>query len=133
MTQNKPVPFVGRVIYAFQADLQGELALDVGELVLVLCTLRFEGRTARVDHVDIFFFFLQVVRVEDRYWFYGQKASSWGRFPTSHVTAGPLPGASHGQTYFATVADFAQLESGELSFSRGMMIRRLSKNRHIAA
>jgi hypothetical protein len=35
MAKNVQLPFLGRVIYAFQPQLEGELRLNVGELVLV--------------------------------------------------------------------------------------------------
>ena len=35
MARNVQLPFLGRVIYAFQPQLEGELRLNVGELVLV--------------------------------------------------------------------------------------------------
>lgn len=61
-----------------------------------------------------------MTRIQDAHWYYGKLGTCEGRLPRSNVT-GPvtLPPAQQGQPYFATLADFHEQESGDLSFKQG--------------
>ncbi|KAI9555344.1 hypothetical protein GHT06_017859 [Daphnia sinensis] len=97
------LPFIGRVIYSFHSQLEGELTLTKDDLVLI-------------------------TQIVDRYWFYGQLGNDKGRFPQKNVTAVThLPPALPGQPYFATLVDFDQQQVGDLSFKRGEILLGLNR------
>ncbi|XP_057381641.1 dynamin-binding protein-like [Daphnia carinata] len=97
------LPYIGRVIYSFHSQLEGELALTNDDLVLI-------------------------TQIVDRYWFYGQLGNDKGRFPQKNVTAVThLPPALPGQPYFAALGDFDQQQVGDLSFKRGEILVGLNR------
>ncbi|XP_076307019.1 dynamin-binding protein-like isoform X2 [Tachypleus tridentatus] len=88
---------VGRAVYEFKTAMEGELPLEVGDVV-------------------------QVLQVIDKYWLYGVSNKGTGNFPSGFVLKLEVPPVTEDQQLFAAVESFfGQLED-DLEFRKGDLI-----------
>ncbi|XP_013774351.1 dynamin-binding protein-like isoform X2 [Limulus polyphemus] len=88
---------VGRAVYEFKTDIEGELPLEVGDVV-------------------------QVLQVVDKYWLYGVSNKGTGNFPSGFVLKLEVPPVAEDQQLFAAMESFAAQLEDDLEFRKGDLI-----------
>uniref|UniRef100_T1IVY4 Dynamin-binding protein n=1 Tax=Strigamia maritima TaxID=126957 RepID=T1IVY4_STRMM len=88
---------LAKAIYSFKTDIDGELSLEVGDVV-------------------------QIKHTVDRHWYYGTNGFQSGNFPAGFVVEREMPSVGTDQELFVSFENFAVVESGDLGFNKNDVI-----------